>query len=181
MLPGEGDRFDAPHLEAVLWGALGVVAAVLARRSPKGSRAGWWVVVAGVVTIVLDKLFDVYSCLHAIGRGIATAIDPELHLRGAHASYRDAALVVLFAAGSAGLVWLVRRDESIGRAKLLCFAGFVVVLALVLVRLVPTLQEHLPDALTKLIEVVAWSLVVAGEWLALRRPRVAGVRPDGYL
>ncbi|MEO6596453.1 MAG: hypothetical protein ABIP94_17010 [Planctomycetota bacterium] len=170
-----------PWLEAVLWGATGCVAATLARRAAPGARVGWWIVVAGTVVIVLDKIVDLHAYLHALGLSITTAIDPELKLRGAHALYRDVALGVFFLAGVGVLGWLVRRDEQVGRAKLLCYAGFLVVLGLVVVRLVPSVQDHLPDLLLKLIEVVAWSLVVAGECLGWKRPQVARVRPDGFL
>ena len=178
--PEGGDGFDAPVVEGLLWGLLLVVALVLLARSPKGARWGWGLVAAGLLAIVADKAFDVHAVAHAVGTWIATSVDPENQLRGPNAIWRHVAFGVLFVAAGGAVVWMLRHDAAVGRAKVLCLAGLVVIGALLGARLSPGLEEHLPDWLTKVIELVAWLLVLAGQWLAVRRPAPRRI-VDGFL
>lgn len=180
-MPPEGDGWDAPLLEGLLWAVALVFAGVRLRAAPRGQRPGWWLIAAGLLLIVLDKAVDVHAILHAAGTWIAVAVDPEHHLRGPHAVHRNVALLLglVFACGA--VAWWLRRDEHVGRAKLFCLVGLLVVGALLAVRLMPQLEEHLPDWLTKAIELGAWSLVLLGLWQGRSRPAPTARVVDGFL
>lgn len=177
----EGDGWDAPLLEGILWGLLLAFAVLRLVRTPRGQRPGWWLIAAGLLLIVVDKAFDVHAVAHAIGTSIATSIDPEHQLRGPNAPYRDATLVVGFLVSLGAVAWWLRRDEHIGRSKLLALAGLGLVGALLAARLMPELEDYLPDWITKSIELAAWSLVAAGLWRGRARPATAGRMVDGFL
>lgn len=178
-----GDGWDAPLLEGLLWGLLLLGAALCTRRAPPGQRPGWWLIAAGLGLIVADKAFDVHAVLHAVGTGIATAVDAEHQLRGPNAPYRDAALALGFALSLGAVAWWLRRDEHIGRAKLSCLAGLALVGALLAMRLMPELERYLPDWITKGIELMAWALVAAGLWQGRVRATTAAKERlvDGFL
>ncbi|MBL8727775.1 MAG: hypothetical protein JNM25_05050 [Planctomycetes bacterium] len=181
MPPLEGDGWDAPLLEGVLWVLLLVFASVRTWRAPPDERPGWWLVAGGLLLIVVDKAFDVHAVAHAVGTWIAVAIDPEHQLRGPNAGYRDAALVGGFVVACAAAAWWLRRDARVGTHKLLCLGGLALVGALLAARLMPQLEKHLPDWLTKAIELAAWSLVLAGLWLGGRRAGRPRPLIDGFL
>ncbi len=175
-----GDGFDAPLVEGALWGILLLLAIVLVSRAPAGRRATWGLILAGLCLIVADKAFDVHAVAHDIGQWIAIAIDPEFQLRGPHAIWRNITLGVLFVGSLWFVTWLVRHDEAIGRAKLLCLAGLALVGALLAARLAPGVEQYLADWLTKSVELAAWMSVLAGQLIGLRRkkePRIV----DGFL
>lgn len=182
MPPLEGDGWDAPLLEGALWAVLLLGAWLRTRRTPRDERPGWWLVLAGLSLIVVDKVFDVHAVAHAAGTWIATAVDPEHQLRGPNAVYRNVALIGGFVVASAAVVWWLRRDARVGRGKLLCLGGLLLVGALLALRLMPQLEDHLADWLTKGIELLAWLLVAGGLWRGDRR-RAAAARPlvDGFL
>ena len=179
-MPPEAEDFGMTVLEGVLWGALLAVALVLFVRSPTGTRWTWGLIVAGLATIVVDKAFDVHALLHALGTWIATSVDPVHHLRAPNAFHRNAALVVLFVLALVAVVWLLRHDADVGRAKVSCLAGLVVIGALLAARVAPGVSEFLSDWIVKVIELVAWLLVLRGEWLAFRRPPQRRL-VDGFL
>jgi hypothetical protein len=181
MVPVDGDGWDAPLLEGVLWGVLAAVAVVRARRAAAAARPGWWLIVGGLGAIVLDKAVDVHAVAHAAGAWLATVVDPEHHLRGPNAGYRHVALATGFAVAAAGVAWWIRRHAQVGRAKLLCLAGLGVVGALVTARLAPGLEALLPDLVSKAIELAAWLLVAAGLRCPEHRPPSAGRLVDGFL
>lgn len=166
----DGDGFDAPVLEGLLWGALLLGAAASVVRSPRGARIGWLLIAAGLSLIVVDKAFDVHAIAHSIGQSIAIAVDPENQLRGPNAVYRDVALGALFVAAAAAAAWVLWRDADVGRDKVFCYVGLCCVGALLAARLAPGIEERLHDWVTKAIELTAWSLVCYGEWLGRRRP-----------
>lgn len=180
---GEGDGFDAPVVEGILWGLACLGAVVRARKAPAGRRSTWWLVAGGLALIVGDKAFDLYAVFHDFGLWFAMTVDPEHHLRGPHSIYRDGALGVLFVVGFAVLAWLVGRDRPLGRGKLLCAAGLAVVMLLLVLRMAPPLQPYLIDWLTKGIELTAWLLVAAGLWLGGAPPpsQVKRQIVDGFL
>lgn len=175
-----GDGFDAPLVEGVLWGILLLLAIVLLVRAPRGQRWTWGLILTGLALIVADKAFDVHAVAHDIGQWIAIAIDPEFQLRGPHAIWRNLALGGLFLFALWCVGWLLRHDESIGRAKLLCLAGLAVVGALLAARLAPGIEEYLEDWITKFVELAAWMLVLSGELVGLRRKRQPRF-VDGFL
>jgi hypothetical protein len=154
---------------------------VCLRRAPRGERPAWYLIAAGMALIVIDKAFDVHAVAHDLGTWIATTVDPEHQLRGPHASYRDAALASGFLSVCIAVAWWLRRDERVGRAKLLCLGGLALVGALLAVRLMPQLEDHLPDWTTKSIELSAWSLVLAGLWRDRRRAPKVSPLVDGFL
>ena len=160
----EGDGFDAPVLEGVLWGLTTAAALWRTRRAAPGTRAGWLLIAAGLVLIVVDKAFDVHALAHACGTWVAAALDPEHHLRGPHAFYRYLALGTGFVAALAVVVVWLRRDARVGRGKWLCFAGLLLIGALLAARLAPGLEVFLPDWITKAIELAAWLCVGIGLW-----------------
>lgn len=176
----EGDGFDAPVLEGLLWGALLLGAAALAVRSPRGARIGWLLIAAGLLLIVVDKAFDVHAIAHAFGQWIAIAVDPENQLRGPNAVYRDVALGTIFVAVAGAAAWVLRRDTDVGRDKVLCYVGLCCVGALLALRLAPGIEERLHDYVTKAIELIAWSFVLAGEWTGTRRS-LPKRRADGFV
>ncbi len=161
-MPPEGDGWDAPVLEGLLWGALLVFALLRTLRAPRGERAGWWLIAAGLVLIVVDKAFDIHAVAHDAGTWIATSIDPEHQLRGPHAVYRDATLLGGFLLACAAVVSWLRRDEHVGRNKVLCLCGLGLVGALLAARLMPQLEPYMLDWVTKPIELLAWCLVLGG-------------------
>lgn len=176
----EGDGFDAPVVEGVLWGATLVVAVALFVRAARGERWTWGLVAAGLATIVADKMFDVHAVAHACGRWIAIALDPVNQLRGPNEVWRDIALVAGFVAACGVVVWTLRHDARVGRAKVLCLAGLVLVGVLLVARLAPGVAGYLEDWLSKAIELIAWGLVVSGEWIGFCRPRERRV-VDGFV
>jgi len=176
----EGDGFDAPLLEGTMWGALALLGVLVLVRAPRGQRWTWSLVLVGLVLIVADKAFDVHAFVHDVGQWIATAIDPEFQLRGPNAIWRNMALGVLFLGALWFVGWLLRHDESVGRAKLLCLAGLAVVGALLAARLAPGLGEYLEDWITKVVELAAWTMVLWGQVLGLRRRRQPRF-VDGFL
>jgi len=177
----QGDGWDAPLLEGTLWGLLLLWAAVRTWRTPGAERPAWWLICGGLLLIVVDKAFDVHAIAHAFGTWIASAVDPEHQLRGPHAGYRNAVLVGGLLVACVLVAWWLRRDARVGRDKLSCLAGLVVVGALLAVRLMPQFEELLADWMTKAVELVAWSLVFGG--LIVARRRVAAPRGvvDGFL
>ncbi len=175
-----GDGFDAPVVEGALWGILLLFATVLVRRAPAGQRRAWGLILAGLCLIVADKAFDVHAIAHDTGQWIALAIDPEFQLRGPHAIWRNMALGALFVGSLWFVTWLIRRDESLGRAQMFCLVGLALVGALLAARLAPGIEQYLADWITKSIELAAWMSVLAGQLIGLRRrkePRVV----DGFL
>lgn len=160
----EGDGFDAPLLEGVLWGLTAAGALWRTRRAEPSTRAGWRLITAGLVLIVVDKAFDVHALAHAVGTWIAATLDPEHHLRGPNAFYRHLALGAGLVAALVVVVVWVRRDQRIGRGKWLCFAGLSLIGALLAARLAPGLEAFLPDWVTKAIEFAAWLCVAIGLW-----------------
>ncbi|MBL9079502.1 MAG: hypothetical protein JNL08_18510 [Planctomycetes bacterium] len=162
MVWTDGDGFDAPLLEGVVWGLAAAGAIVRCRRAPAPVRPGWLLIAAALLLIVVDKAFDVHALAHAVGAWCAAALDPEHHLRGPNAAYRHVALA-LGAVGAVGAAaWWLRRDASFGRGKVLCCAGLGLVVALLAARLAPGLEAFLPDWITKAVELAAWLLVVTG-------------------
>jgi hypothetical protein len=179
MSNGEGDGWDAPGLEAALWGVTALLASVLAFREPRGARVGWWIVAAATTLIVLDKVVDIYSFVHAVGASLASGFDPE-HMRGRFSMLRTVGLGVTFVVGCGGLFWLARTDAAFGRGKRLCFLGLAVVIGLLVVRLVPAAQGYLPAVVTKVIEAAAWLMVLVGECLGSGRRPSLRARPGGF-
>lgn len=165
----DGDGFDAPVVEGLLWGLAAVGALARAVHADPGRRATWWLVAAGLLLIVSDKAWDLYAVFHDFGTWFATTVDPELHLRGEHAKYRDGALGLLFVLALGVLCLVVRRDRPLGRGKLLSLVGLGLVLLLLTLRMAPPLQPYLIDRVTKGMELLAWLLVVTGLWLGDRR------------
>lgn len=156
------DAFDAPVVEAVLWSLAGAFAIWRARRAEPGSRRVFALVAACVVVFVADKVWDVYSAVHEVGRWVATTLDPVDQLRGPHAVYRNAALAAAGLAGVVALWWWLRRERRLDRSRWLCVLGIGLVAALVVARLVPGLQERLAGLPLKATELLAWLLVVVG-------------------
>jgi len=76
--------------------------------------------------------------------------------------------------------WL-RRDQRIGRGKLLCLAGLGLVGALLAARLMPQLEPVMVDWVTKSVELLAWSLVLAGQWLSRARAARPPQLTDGFV
>lgn len=179
-MPPEGDGFDAPLLEGLLWAVALVWAVVRVCRTPREQRPGWLLVATGLLLIVLDKAVDVHAVLHAAGRWLAVTIDPEHQLRGPHAVHRNVALLCGLCGGCVAVAWWLRRDAHVGRAKLCCLGGLLLVAALLAARLMPQFEELLPDWLTKGVELAAWLLVLCGLSLAGRRPRGPGLE-DGFV
>ncbi|MCB9876488.1 MAG: hypothetical protein H6835_02710 [Planctomycetes bacterium] len=172
--------FDAPVVEAVLWGLAGAGAVWRARAAAPGSRRVFTLVAVCVTVFVIDKVWDVYSALHGVGRWLATTIDPVDQLRGPHAAYRNAALAAIGLTGLVALWWWLRRERRLDRGRWLCVCGIGVVAALVVARLVPELQERLAGLPLKAAELLAWLLVVAG---LLQRERGASspTLRDGFV
>lgn len=162
MLSSADDAFDAPLVEAVLWSLAGAFAIWRARGASPGSRRVFTLVAACVAVFVADKVWDVYSALHEVGRWLAKTVDPIDQLRGPHAIYRNAALAVAGLGGLLALWWWLRRERRLDRGRWLCVCGIAVVAALVVARLVPGLQERLAGLPLKAAELLAWLLVFAG-------------------
>lgn len=181
MPPLEGDGWDAPLLEGLLWGVAMVFACLRLRGAPRDQRQGWWLVAVGLSLIVVDKAFDVHAVLHAVGTWIATGVDPEHQLRGPHAVYRNVVLLFGLVGACVAVAWWLRRDAHVSRAKLLCLGGLLLVGALLAVRLMPQLEEFLPDWLTKAVELSAWSLVMLGLWQGRARAVPTARVVDGFL
>lgn len=58
-----------------------------------------------------------------LGRTIATTPDPENPLRGPNAIHRNVGLALASVVACWVVVWLLRYDEELGCAKVLCPSG----------------------------------------------------------
>lgn len=181
MLSFSTDEFAAPRLEAALWAIAALGALGRALGGAPGTRIGWYVLAAATATFALDKVVDMLSVLHSVGRALAVRVDPEHQLRGPNAGYRDAALAALFVAGCLLLWWLLRKDRQLRRGKLWGFAGVVLVFGIVVVRLAPPLQPLVSDHVTKPIEALAWLCVVVGLCIGAGPRPAPRIEADGFL
>lgn len=169
------------YLEAALWSIALLFAAYRAARTPSGMRRGWWLVLVATFAFAADKLFDLHGVFHELARTLAHALDPEHQLRGPNAIYRNVALSVGFLVAAALLYLWLRREHRPGKGMLICLLSILLVGGIVTSRAMPGLQSESVELLLKIVEGVAWLLMIAGIAIGNPKPAARAQLRDGFL
>jgi hypothetical protein len=158
-------------VEILLWTLPLVLALRLAVRAPRGARNGWLLLAAGCAVIVTDKAFNIQLPLYQACKDVVHALDPELRLRGEHLWIRFVLLGGLFAIGCTGIVFFLRWDRELTRAKGVALLGLAMVMAYLGLRLLPRIHASLTEPQRLAIEGTCLAVVLAGLWMgAAGRP-----------
>jgi len=160
------------------WTALAVAAVLLVLR-PRGGRGLWWFVASACVVIALDKAIDVQTFVFHSAKELTGELLAAVGLAEARKRVKVAMLLAATIVGLAALLWLVRRDRAIDRAKLLACTGLALVMALVGIRAVPGLDRLADPRAGWVVEAIACSCVAAGLWGGFRRSPPSADRGAG--
>ena len=89
-------------ITALLWTVLAGLGALALWR---GARGLWWPIVGGVVTIAVDKWFDLQSQGYALAKWLRDALDGPIDLHSHREAWRAGALLVADDVGN--VIWRV--------------------------------------------------------------------------
>ena len=152
-------------VEVAAWSLPLVWAVTLAVKAPAGGRNAWLLLAAGCALIVLDKAFDMQLPLYQVGKDLVHALDPELRLRGDHLWIRYVLLGGLFVSGCTGVVFFLRWDRELSRAKCVALLGLSMVMGYLGLRLVPRITEQLTEPLRLSVEALCYGVMIAGLYM----------------